>query len=168
MTRLTIVALMIYACVGCKQSGQNDTQMNDMTANPIDSLHFGDVIDTIGMQSYATIIDQISQTDTLDTKIYGQVKAVCQVKGCWMTIVNPQDTAGTELMVKFKDYGFFMPLDLAGKNVVMQGKAYQEVTSVEDLKHYAEDEGLSQEEIAAITEPKNELKFMASGVMILK
>ncbi|MCE2790741.1 MAG: DUF4920 domain-containing protein [Saprospiraceae bacterium] len=50
----------------------------------------------------------------------------------------------------------------------MLGKAYRETTSVEDLKHFAEDEGKSAEEIAAITEPKTELKFMASGVMILK
>jgi len=61
-----------------------------------------------------------------------------------------------------------MPKDLAGQQVVMLGKAYRETTSVEDLKHFAEDEGKSAEEIAAITEPKTELKFMASGVMILK
>jgi len=48
----------------------------------------------------------------------------------------------------------------------MEGKAYKEETSVEELKHYAEDEGLSQEEIDAITEPVYELKFMASGVIL--
>ena len=42
------------------------------------------------------------------------------------------------------------------------------MTSVEDLRHYAEDEGKSEEEIMAITEPVEELKFMATGVEIVK
>jgi hypothetical protein len=49
----------------------------------------------------------------------------------------------------------------------MDGYAYREVTSVEDLRHFAEDEGKSKEEIEAITEPREELKFMASGVLLL-
>ena len=50
----------------------------------------------------------------------------------------------------------------------MEGKAYREVTSVDELKHYAEDEGKTPEEIAAIVEPVEELKFMASGVILKK
>jgi hypothetical protein len=50
--------------------------------------------------------------------------------------------------------------------VVILGRAKKEITSVEDLKHFAEDEGLSQEEIDNITEPKHELKFTATGVLI--
>ena len=61
-----------------------------------------------------------------------------------------------------------MPLDLAGSEVIVEGIAYREITTVDELKHYAEDEGLSAEEIAKITEPAEELKFMADGVIILK
>ena len=77
-------------------------------------------------------------------------------------------TAGIKdtMMVNFKDYGFFMPKDIAGKKVVMQGFAYKELTSVDDLKHYAEDAHKSKAEIDAIKEPKSELKFMASGVIV--
>ena len=70
------------------------------------------------------------------------------------------------MFVKFKDYGFFMPKDIVGKTVIMEGVAYRETTSVEELRHYAEDEGKSKEEIEKITEPQVELKFMASGVLI--
>jgi hypothetical protein len=38
--------------------------------------------------------------------------------------------------------------------------------AVEDLRHYAEDEGKSKEEIAKITEPLVELAFEAEGVII--
>ena len=71
------------------------------------------------------------------------------------------------MFVKFKDYGFFMPKDIAGKRVVMDGYAFKEITPVDELRHYAEDEGKSPEEIAAIVEPKEELKFLAKGVLLL-
>lgn len=133
-----------------------------------DGIHFGETIDTTGMIPYTALLTQMATADSVITKVAGTVTGVCQAKGCWMTIVSDQDTSNTEMFVQFKDYGFFMPKDLAGKQVVMQGKAYRETTSVEDLRHFAEDEGKSADEIAAITEPKTELKFMASGVVILK
>ena len=71
------------------------------------------------------------------------------------------------MRVTFKDYAFFMPKDLSGKHVVIDGFAFVEVTSVDDLRHYAEDGGKSKEEIAAITEPKREVAFEAAGVVIL-
>ena len=69
-------------------------------------------------------------------------------------------------MVRFKDYGFFVPMNAGDRNAVMEGKAFVRETSVEELKHYAKDAGKSEEEIAKITEPKRELAFEASGVLI--
>ena len=82
-----------------------------------------------------------------------------------MTIAAGSDQT---MMVKFKDYGFFMPKDISGREVVMNGKAYYQTTSVDELRHYAEDAGKSADEIAAITEPKRELRFLADGVQLLK
>ena len=98
-----------------------------------------------------------------DILVKGSVESVCQVKGCWMT-VERENTESVH--VTFKDYGFFMPMDLTGE-VLMKGKAWYQETPVEELRHYAEDAGKSPEEIAAITEPKRELRFEASGVKIL-
>ena len=95
-----------------------------------------------------------------NVNVEGEVVSVCQVKGCWMRL---EASDGQELMVKFKDYGFFMPLDLSGK-VTMQGRAYKQVTPVDELRHYAEDAGKSAAEIAKITEPLEELLFEAIGV----
>ncbi len=112
-------------------------------------------------------LDELTQNlatqEKVEAVVKGKVESVCQKKGCWMNIVNDE---GQSIFVKFKDYGFFMPLDLAGKEVVMDGYAFKEVTSVEELQHYAEDEGLSQEEISKIKTAKEEYKFMASGVFI--
>ena len=68
--------------------------------------------------------------------------------------------------VSFKDYGFFVPKDIDGKETVIEGYAYIETMSVDDLKHYAEDEGKTVEEIDAITEPETNLSFVADGVIV--
>jgi len=100
--------------------------------------------------------------DTVNAKMKGEIIEVCSKKGCWMTI----DMDGeNEVMVKFKDYGFFMPLNAEG-DVVINGKAFVTETSVDELRHYAEDAGKSKEEIAAIIDSKFEYRFEADGVLL--
>lgn len=109
--------------------------------------------------------DEAAVEDTVATVLRGEVNAVCQAKGCWMTIAAGGEE---EMMVKFKDYGFFMPKDISGREVIMHGIAYYEVTPVDELRHYAEDAGEPAEKIAMITEPKRELKFLADGVQLVR
>ena len=97
-------------------------------------------------------------------KITGKVTEVCQEKGCWMKVEKDN---GETVMVKFKDYGFFMPKNIVGKDVVLDGEAQLKETSVKQLQHYAKDAGKSKEEIAKITEPKKEVIFVAKGVLVL-
>ncbi|NND63225.1 MAG: DUF4920 domain-containing protein [Flavobacteriaceae bacterium] len=100
--------------------------------------------------------------DTVDIKFSSEVNSVCQSKGCWMRL----NLGDNESFVKFKDYGFFMPKDIAGQEVIVAGKAFVEETSVDDLKHFAEDAGKTQEEIDAITEPELSYSFLSHGVLI--
>lgn len=118
--------------------------------------------------SYAEVVSQLDTKDSIMVTLKGKVMDVCQAKGCWMNIVDPASGTEETMFVQFKDYGFFMPKDIAGREVVMQGKAYTQSTSVDELRHYAEDAGKSEEEIATITEPVTEKKFMADGVIVLK
>jgi hypothetical protein len=80
-----------------------------------------------------------------------------------MDIKNPN---GEAVRITFKDYGFFMPKDASGKKAIMLGIAKVEETSIADLQEYAKDAGKSAEEIKAITSPKKELVFEASGVIL--
>lgn len=126
---------------------------------------FGEEFKAASVMTYDEMLTQLEKSGELnDVIVEGKVDGVCQAKGCWMTIVSDDDSKPS-MFVKFHDYGFFMPLDLTG-TVLMKGKAYKEETSVDELRHYAEDEGKSAEEIAAITEPVVEIKFMATGVQI--
>ncbi|ULQ52254.1 DUF4920 domain-containing protein [Flavihumibacter fluvii] len=97
-------------------------------------------------------------------KITGKVTEVCQEKGCWMKL---EKANGENLMVKFKDYGFFMPKDIVGREVVLDGEAVAKEVSVKQLKHYAEDAGKPKEEIEKIKAPKKETQFIAKGVLVL-
>jgi hypothetical protein len=126
---------------------------------------FGESITKKGSISYDELLTKLDESDSLNTKVVGTVNEVCQAKGCWMTIVS--ENSDKVMRVKFKDYAFFVPKDISGRKVVFEGKAYRELTSVDELRHYAEDAGQSEEEIAAITDAKESYKFMASGVLLL-
>ena len=101
----------------------------------------------------------------LETRVTGIVEDVCQAAGCWMKITTAE---GKSMRVTFKDYGFFVPKDIAGKTVTFEGIAKKTETSVAHLKHYAEDAGKSAAEIAKITKPEYAITFEADGVIVEK
>lgn len=104
------------------------------------------------------------KNNKFEGKVSGKVVEVCQEKGCWMKVERAN---GEKLMVKFKDYGYFMPRNIVGKDVVLDGEATVKEVSVKQQRHYAEDAGKSKEEIEKIKQPKKELQFVAKGVLVL-
>ena len=136
-------------------------------AQEAESNTFGEAFEAKKVMKYDKFIKKMSKKGGLEEVVVkGKVEAVCQMKGCWMNIVSDKNTDDATF-VKFQDYGFFVPKDISGRTVIMKGNAYMETTSVEELRHMAEDAGKSKEEIAAITAPKEELKFMATGVILM-
>ena len=73
---------------------------------------------------------------------------------------------GNEVMMKFKDKGFFITKYKAGENVIVNGNVFVEEVSVDEQRHYAKDAGKTAEEIASVTQPKKTLSFEADGVLI--
>lgn len=116
----------------------------------------------IGVEQLPAVIQSNNGQKTA-VKVKGVVTAVCEEMGCWIKI---KSTDG-DMMVKMKGHSFFVPLALNGKEVVIDGFAEEKETSVEQLKHYAEDAKKSKEEIAAIKEPKKEIIVEAKGVLVL-
>lgn len=98
-----------------------------------------------------------------EVKIVGEVVEVCQMKGCWLKIKNGTET----LTIKMQGHKWFVPSALAGKKIVIDGTAEVKITSVDDLKHFLEDAGKSQEEIDAVKEPKKEVVVEAKGILVL-
>ncbi|GAB1858479.1 hypothetical protein MHTCC0001_33170 [Flavobacteriaceae bacterium MHTCC 0001] len=121
--------------------------------------------DAIIAKSMAAHYETMQEGDSINSKMKATIKDVCQVKGCWMTL---DMGFGSEVMVKFKDYDFFVPKDISGKEVIVNGKAFVTEISVEALRHYADDAGKSPEEIAAIITPQRTYAFEADGVLVAK
>jgi hypothetical protein len=117
--------------------------------------------------AFADVVKQLDTQDTVKAVMKAKVSEVCQDRGCWMNLVDPEAASNESLFVKFKNYGFFVPKDIAGRQVLVEGVAFKQETTVKELRHYAEDAGKSEAEIAKITEPVTEKKFMATGVVVL-
>ncbi len=96
-------------------------------------------------------------------KVKGKVIEVCKAEGCWLRM----ETASGSMIIRMKDHKFFVPVSMQGKTIVAEGTATLKETTVDMLKHYAEDAGKSKEEIAAIKEPKKEIVLQAKGVLVL-
>lgn len=158
MKGFNILLVFLFVCfVSIGQERTTSVTQSNVFGNWVDESNVGTSKDML------ILYNGISKNDTLNTKFVGKVKEVCQAKGCWMKL---ELADGNEAMVRFKDYGFFVPKDIAGKNVVVDGSAFIDEMSVEDQKHYAKDAGAGQEELSMITSPKKTFGFEASGVLI--
>lgn len=143
-------------------------EVKSSTAVKVDYASFGDKILADKALSQDEMIKKyksLKPGDTVNVKFKSKINAVCQKKGCWMSMALP---GGKESFVKFKDYAFFVPLNAAEQEAIVSGKAFVSETSVAQLRHYAKDGGEPEAAIAKITEPKIEYKFMADGVLISK
>ncbi|MBL7472279.1 DUF4920 domain-containing protein [Robertkochia sediminum] len=164
MKALSAVFAVMLLLTGCKEKVQEKT--TEVAAEQKEVVSFGDGVNSPvanSAEEMAEMYGLIKENDTIQATFQAKVTEVCQMKGCWMKVDLGNDQIA---MVRFKDYGFFMPKDLAGKEVIIEGGAFVEEMSVEDRKHYAEDAGSTVEEIEAITEPKKTLSFEATGVVI--
>jgi uncharacterized protein DUF4920 len=126
---------------------------------------YGEAIKAEGAIPIADLPGKLVKEEPLQTKIRGKVTGVCPKKGCWLSLEMPDSS---KVFVKMKDYGFFVPVEMIGKNVVLDGEAVMKTTSVSELQHYAEDAKKSKEEIAAITKPEKEIRFTAKGIVIVE
>ncbi len=165
MKNLFFLLLLSILFVGCNNKTKESTIPVESQEIAQNYQSFGDKISddkVLSMQEISEKFNTLKSGDTVPVKFTTKVKEVCQSKGCWMRL----DMGEEEAMVKFKDYAFFMPKDIAGQEVIVEGMAFVEEMSVDEQRHYAEDAGKSADEIAAITEPKRTLSVISNGVLV--
>lgn len=168
MKKLIYITLLSTLIISCQENSQNVDEAKDDSAQnevAIDYSTYGEEINSDGIVSYEDFASQLQEKDTVQVKLAGNIDKTCKVKGCWMKV----NVAGDEdpMHITFKDYGFFVPKEgMENKQAIFEGIAYVDTISVDMLRHYAEDEGLSADEIAEINEPEVVVTFEASGVLI--
>jgi len=156
--RNKLIILGIGAIVACN----NPSESKQEETNTVET-YYGDLINSNNIIDVSNAKKEISKNGKITIKIQGEILETCAKKGCWMKLKTDEDT----VMVRFKDYGFFVPKEgVEGKVAVIRGEAFFDTLSVQLLQHYAEDAGKSEEDILSITEPEYTLSFTADGVII--
>jgi len=163
MKKIGITIVFIVFFIACKDQKKDTLEpQKESTAY----LSFGQKITDEGAVSkdlMAKKFETLQLGDTVSIKFSSKINEVCKSKGCWMKLDLGDQK---ESMVRFTDYGFFMPLDSDNKEVVVEGRAYVTEISIKEQQHYAEDAGKTEEEISKITEPKFTYAFEADGVLM--
>jgi hypothetical protein len=126
---------------------------------------YGEKITAANAVDIASVPAKLDGKESFDTKIKAKVLDVCPKKGCWIKLAVDDKTTA---FVKMKDYGFFVPEALKGKNIILDGEVVLKTTPVAELKHYAQDAKKSQAEIDAIKEPAKEIRFTARGILVVE
>jgi hypothetical protein len=109
------------------------------------------------------VLKQLETSDSIWVTFQGPIQAVCQTKGCWMEV---QLDSTTTALVRFKDYGFFVPMDASGEMATIGGAVKKQELSIEWLQEQARDANEPDSVVAAITKPEVRLTVMASGVAL--
>jgi hypothetical protein len=134
------LAAILAAC-----SGPSENPVVEATYD-----YYGDTVQVTDTVSLPQILAQLQGgNDSIYATFAAPISSVCQVKGCWMQLDLGN---GQEALVRFKDYGFFVPMDAATEWAFIE----------------AADAGKSDSAIAAITEPKISFTVMASGVALVQ
>lgn len=170
MKKLIVLLSIFTLLFACKSENKESKVFETTEIKPeleVPYRSFGEEISDKNLLSKKEIIEtykNLKVGDTAIVKFAAKVNDVCQSKGCWMRL----DIGGQEAMVKFKNYGFFMPKNIADKEVIIHGKAFIAEVSIEEQRHYAEDAGKNEEEIAVIIEVEKTLSFEADGVLLIE
>lgn len=125
---------------------------------------FGEKIEEGSIIENSKIQNLFLAKEKFNAKLKAKVTDVCQMKGCWMKLEIGDEK---DIMVNFKDYSFFVPKNIIGKEVIVSGEAFKRNISVDELKHYARDRGENESAISLIVEPKEIYSLTAKGVILL-
>ena len=158
--------LVVFASLAtfiCTDLEAQDEQITDSNTS---WQQFGEEFEPNDVQSAQmakVTYEELEESESVELQLNATVSSVCQVKGCWMVL----DLAdGEQTRVTFKDYGFFVPTDITGKEVIVRGYASTQEISETDQRHYAKDAGLPAEEIRAIKGAKKAYSLVADGVIL--
>jgi len=162
---LAAVLLVVFSLAACQQSAHHQTTAKEEKTLP-STGNFGKEINLQGNILPVSEIGRLfGESDSLPVKVSGLITSSCKHSGCWMELDMGD---GTSIHVTFRDEAFTIPLDAAGKKAVAEGMAFRELIPVETLQDYAREDGKTDEEIAAITQPVWEYEYVADGVIIME
>jgi hypothetical protein len=85
----------------------------------------------------AELINNGEKYQDQEVLVATRIAKVCQKKGCFFVATEGAATA----RISFKDYGFFIPTDAGGKEVLLLGTFSHTGVSEKEAEHFASDLG---------------------------
>jgi hypothetical protein len=79
-------------------------------------------------------------------RLEGTIGAVCKNKGCWLTLNQDEKS----VHVTFEGYSYFVPKDVMGKRVVLEGKVLVKEPKPDEVEHLRK-EGASDAAAARVS-----------------
>lgn len=104
---------------------------------------FGDDLeDGIQEIAFAELASKAAELDGQEFITRGTVRASCTKRGCWMEVRPTDDRNGAGLTTRFKNYGFFVPLNSRGAEIKMQFKVNATELTAAQVKEYEAEGGV--------------------------
>lgn len=143
--KIALVALIVTAIMSAFVAAADQLEANkantvlrlsEPVAQDTQSETFGVQLDETLQK--VTLNDLIAQSAAYVGKAFQvdtKVAKVCQKKGCFFIAQQGDDV----MRVAFRDYGFFVPTDSAGKTVTLSGELIKKDMTVAQVEHFNKD-----------------------------
>ncbi len=145
------IACLVQAKSESSQKTANDKVFGEKTDKNVKLVHLSQAMDDYKNYEGKTIALEATP------------EKVCEKKGCWMVLKDDKKYVRTF----FKDYGFFVPKEILGKKVRVQGELKKKYVSAPTLRHFLMDEGKKMEEVKKVKTGRTMFQFVATGVEVL-
>lgn len=159
---LFTIILMLFSTSVFAQASSEVIRLSEPVQETAEFEIFGADVDQSEFKSPSTLAEIInSGQEEGPVTLVTSVAQVCQKKGCFFMAQDENYSA----RVTFKDYGFFIPTDSQGKEVVLIGDFSVQTLSEEQAKHYAEDAGDNPDQISG---EQKEYSVVATSIVVPK
>ena len=108
-------AILILTIFSCNSNHKESVKNSSSIAETI--TFYGKEISNDSILDFVNEKQIVKNQGLKLCKLKGKIVETCSKKGCWMTLDTGEDT----LFIKFRDYGFFVPIDSdEGKDAIVQ------------------------------------------------
>jgi hypothetical protein len=113
---------------------------------------FGKPLQGVAPTPLADVLEKPTAGKTVHLE--GTIGAVCKNKGCWLTLNEGKQS----VHVTFEGYSYFVPKDVVGKKVALEGKVLVKEPKPEDVEHLRKE--------GATSAAASRVSIEATGVVI--
>ena len=171
------LSLVLFGCAAEEEKSESKENTPAEVAPPVveeepapaeeevwDEQFGDDLEDGIEEIDFTDLSSRAAELDGQEFVTRGTLRAACTKRGCWMEVRPTNDRNGAGLTTRFKNYGFFVPLNSRGAEVKFQFKVNATELSAAQVKEYEAEGGVVTNKQADGTASVVELT--SSGVLM--